>query len=613
MTANPSYNSSLPEHRRIIFMLSEWVRQLGRAADTLSLANISLSAKELLYKVEGSAFSIAIVGEFKRGKSTLINALLGQAILPTDILPTTATLNRIKYGIRPQVQIHFVDGRIETIEQNKMAQYVTKLTPESTRIAATIKEAIVYYPVSYCRDDVDIIDTPGLQDEAAMTAVTLAILPKVDAAIFVTMALVPFSKSEQAFLSEQLLKQNLGRILFVVTGIDRCHDTESVDKIIQRVRQRIQNTILAETEANFGKDSSQYRQQLHQLDSLKVIGISAYQALQAKADDNAALLSQSRFADLEAALEALLEERGRLFLQASVDRTLSMSKILLNAIVVRKAALNQQHAQLQSNYKKVVSMIANDGPDQQEELVQNQKIIDATQQQVLSLIDCLEDVLKQAITDIVGKVSDALIRGERPKVVERLQRLDDRIANALENHSRRWAGKLQVELRRKTVNILELLRPEPELISQWMNAVGLYSVDVGGKLKQQVQQVCLASQAYESLSHDVQVGEAPSEQATISTFKQHYMTHLKTIITQQLKNSTASRQQLRTQLVTLLDSANLAGLQPETKQTWLMEKRLSLIRDETRIDLALKDLQALKEEIETIEDDTNTLQKQLRD
>lgn len=301
MDANLSSNSSLLEYRKVIFMLSAWLRKLIEIADKLNLHNISLTSKEVLSKVESNNFSIAVVGEFKRGKSSLINALLGQNILPTNILPTTATLNRIKYGIEPRIQIKFKDGKTEDIESDKLSQYVTKLTPESTRIAASVKEATIYYPISYCRNDVDIIDTPGLEDEAAMTAVTLSTLPKVDAAIFVTMALAPLSKSEEVFLSEKLLRQSISRILFVVTGIDRCQSIEDADKAIQRTKDKIKQIIGLEVQKEFDPAYSHYKKQLNLVKQFEVIGVSAYQALQAKKNGDSSLLDQSRFSELEAA------------------------------------------------------------------------------------------------------------------------------------------------------------------------------------------------------------------------------------------------------------------------------------------------------------------------
>lgn len=58
-------------------------------------------------------FQVAVVGEFKRGKTSFINALLRKEILPADVVPATATINRITYGDLPSSYIHWNDGRPE--------------------------------------------------------------------------------------------------------------------------------------------------------------------------------------------------------------------------------------------------------------------------------------------------------------------------------------------------------------------------------------------------------------------------------------------------------------------------------------------------------------------
>jgi Dynamin family len=117
--------------------------------------------------------------------------LLGRNVLPADILPTTATLNRVVYGLRPAVSI-FKDGRSEEIEIDQLSDYVTKFTSESRQVAASIAEAVVSYPVPYLRNNVEIYDTPGLNDEESMTAVTDSVVPSVDAAILVIIPQSPF-------------------------------------------------------------------------------------------------------------------------------------------------------------------------------------------------------------------------------------------------------------------------------------------------------------------------------------------------------------------------------------------------------------------------------------
>ena len=148
---------------------------------------------------------MAIVGEFKRGKSTLINAILGQEVLPADVLPATATLNRVTYSKEPYVVVEYKDGTSERVDINRLAEYVTKLSFDSEKKAETVREATVYYDTAFCRNNVDIIDTPGLNDDEQMTNVTMSILPEIDAAVFVISANSPFSQFEKDFLENSSL------------------------------------------------------------------------------------------------------------------------------------------------------------------------------------------------------------------------------------------------------------------------------------------------------------------------------------------------------------------------------------------------------------------------
>jgi len=158
-----------------------------------------------------------------------------------------------------------------------------------------------------------------------MTAITLSVLPHVDVAILVVMALSPLSESERAFLENHLLNENLGRILFVVTGIDRCNSPEDVEKIVVNVENRIRTYILNGTEKRYGKESEEYKVCVSRIVQPKVFPMSTYQALQAKQNHDHTLMAASRFSEFEAALETFLaEERGIIFLQVPVNRVVGV-------------------------------------------------------------------------------------------------------------------------------------------------------------------------------------------------------------------------------------------------------------------------------------------------
>ena len=167
---------SYSAYKRTVSELTESLIQLKEYSEDIGLVHTAKSISDTVEKVANEHFEVAIVGEFKRGKSTLINALLGQEVLPADVLPATATLNRVTYSETPYVMVEYKDGGTERVDINKLADYVTKLSYESEMKAETVKQATVYYDTSFCKNNVDIIDTPGLNDDEQMTNVTLSIL-----------------------------------------------------------------------------------------------------------------------------------------------------------------------------------------------------------------------------------------------------------------------------------------------------------------------------------------------------------------------------------------------------------------------------------------------------
>ena len=128
---------------------------------------------DLISKVEKDVFKVMIVGEFSTGKSTFLNALLGEDILPMAVRPTTATINLIKYSENKSADIHFFGerdengkeisgGKTEKIELSELKDYTTSLTKESDNKSKEVKLVEIYYPSKYCNNGVEVLDTPGL-------------------------------------------------------------------------------------------------------------------------------------------------------------------------------------------------------------------------------------------------------------------------------------------------------------------------------------------------------------------------------------------------------------------------------------------------------------------
>ncbi len=323
----------------------DYVRLLIRGA--VALTTLEQYAKDLCLEVEStrlammrkhleeSAFSIAVVGEFKRGKSTVINALLGSSALPMDVMPATATVTRVVYGRVPTATLVRYDGRKDVVPIGSLSQHITKIDQEAEARAAEIKEAIVAFPTMFCQNNVEIVDTPGLSDEAAMTRLTLDIIPKADAAIYVISALSPFSQTEVAFLEKLLDSVDTERVFFVVTHVDRISGARDLQRLIQSIQRRIHQVV----EARRGKGEA----------NVTIFPISAFNGLNGKETHDNMLYVSSGLPDLERALENYLaQSRGAAVLSKAMRILIEAASAMFSRLESRALALAQWEEQAQA-------------------------------------------------------------------------------------------------------------------------------------------------------------------------------------------------------------------------------------------------------------------------
>lgn len=264
---------------------------------------------ENIQLIQSRKFNVAVMGEFKRGKSSLINAMLGLKVLPADVTPATATINRITYGNEPSLTIFYKDGTKEAADMKNISNYVTMLTEEGLKRAAQINEAVIGYPTVICQNHVDIIDTPGLNDNIEMTRVTMNMLKNIDAAIVVVSALAPFSEKESEFVCELLKSDNIENIVFVVTHIDQIDEDEQ-DKLIAFIQNRINKNI-----SEFIKQDNCMSEILIKakrvLDNPMIFGVSSYLALKSFITGDRQLLKMSNFEEFKTELyEFLTSQQG---------------------------------------------------------------------------------------------------------------------------------------------------------------------------------------------------------------------------------------------------------------------------------------------------------------
>ena len=251
-------------------------------------------------------YNLAVVGQFKRGKSSLINAILGLPVLPADVTPTTATVNRITFGIDPKVTIHYKDSTEKILDGiSELSNYVTKLSEEKSRVAASVREAVIAYPAVICQNHVDIIDTPGLGDDEDMTRTTISILKHIDAAVVVISALSPYDEAETKFVISLLESKEITNIVFVVNFMDQIDDDE-YDDVFKSIKNRVIKNTLNAANDRFA-DRADLLEKTHRIiDDPQIFPVSAKKALKAFATNDTKALNDSRIPQFKESIFSII-------------------------------------------------------------------------------------------------------------------------------------------------------------------------------------------------------------------------------------------------------------------------------------------------------------------
>ena len=183
---------------------------------------------EVLAKLPTEDFFLAILGLFKRGKSTLINAMLGAPILPTGVIPVTSVITRIRYGNKLTAKISFGDKPEKEVAIEALSEYVTEAGDPNNVKNVTIAD--VYVPAPILRGGLILNDTPGVGSTyTAGTQITFQFLDRVDFAVFVLAVDPPIGQQELELLSN--LSSKSPKILYVLNKIDYV-DPVAVDESV---------------------------------------------------------------------------------------------------------------------------------------------------------------------------------------------------------------------------------------------------------------------------------------------------------------------------------------------------------------------------------------------
>ncbi|WP_254508136.1 dynamin family protein [Anatilimnocola floriformis] len=217
------------EHRR---SLISWAQRIAKLATAHQQPACETAVQLAIEQFESARFRLAVLGKVKRGKSTLINALLGRSddeLAPIDKLPASSAISSFRYESQECVKVHFRDGHFATVPYGDVRSYVTEENnPENAKEVALVEIA---GPFPQLDRAVELIDTPGAGSmHEHHDALIHHFTPQADAVIFLVTARMPLDQDELVLL-RKLKEADVQKIFFAMNRVDESSQTDVRDAI----------------------------------------------------------------------------------------------------------------------------------------------------------------------------------------------------------------------------------------------------------------------------------------------------------------------------------------------------------------------------------------------
>lgn len=255
-------------------------------------------------------FTLVVCGDFKRGKSSLINALLGEEVAPVNVTTETVTLNRIRYGNHGNEAL-LSGGRKMILSDEELQKEQIRSIMEKT--GETISYLNIRRPIPILKD-ITVIDTPGLGDAFRnFDSLVGEALAQADAVIYVFSVEYPLSQQEQMFLKTTVLPQRYTELFLVGNFADTISNAKDMERVRKMLQKRIDGLL-------FGKKPYL----ISALDErCRLLGAE-------RSNEALAGVLEENFADLRREIEGLIEDKKEYVLPERMERLFCMMQESLN-------------------------------------------------------------------------------------------------------------------------------------------------------------------------------------------------------------------------------------------------------------------------------------------
>ena len=402
--------------------------RLAQLAEELGSSRIAEEARDSANRISEGRFYVACIGQFKRGKSTLINALIGDPVLPVGFTPVTAVPTVIRFGDQRTARIQVGNGSWQKVSVCDLNQYVSEeCNPENTK---GIRGVEVFVSSQLLAGGMCFVDTPGLGSVfTGNTAATHAFIPHVDAALVVIGADPPLAGEELALV--EAVAQHVQDIVLVLNKADRTTPEEKAAAIHfadRQVRKRLQRGLGP------------------------ILEVSAAERI----DNHGPERDWQKLVD---ALDGLVEQSGRRLIYSACERGIErLSEQLLAVIAEGREALQRP---IEESERRIAAM----------------KITLAEAERSMRELKFLFMAEQQHISDMFVDRHKAFLARVLPGAKKELEEAISSLPYALGPRYHRWLMKEAQEIAKRYV--IPWLRPEQEEAEQQYRRVSPRFVEIG--------------------------------------------------------------------------------------------------------------------------------------
>ena len=327
--------------------LKYFLKQFAPISEMYGKKAVLVSIEESL-DVLSKKTSVLFCGEFKRGKSSLINALLKDNLCPTDIGIATAVVTRIMFGPTKKA-IRYYGNALLGVENLKTEEIswedIAKYTVGDVLDIDYTVQMDLYYPSDFLKDGIVIIDTPGIGGlDPRHGTLTKSALQSADVAVFITDASEPVTQSEVDFYKEYVLS-NCPHNVILVNKADELVSEElktHIDTTKRTLISGINAEVLPVSAMNwlmYNQFSSvEFKDNSHCDDVLR--GIS--NCVDSFRKEQLVKLRDALVSEIESVLENVAEEKGNLHAdEAEQDQIIErLQKQMAELVAFRKEISN---------------------------------------------------------------------------------------------------------------------------------------------------------------------------------------------------------------------------------------------------------------------------------